>query len=68
MQAVGDRLDSMSIGEKRDLLRRLGFKITLHADRSKATVEFAGAALWAAEGLSPALSHGGDGSWLGGMQ
>ena len=68
MAAVGDRLDSMSIGEKRDLLRRLGFRITVMADRSKATVEFAGAALWAAEGLSPALSHGGDGSWLGGMQ
>jgi hypothetical protein len=57
MQAVEERLDSMMIAEKRELLKRLAFKITVSPDGSRTRVEFAGATFLASEGLLPVLSH-----------
>ena len=57
MQAVAGRLDAMSTAERRDLLRRLQFRVTVTPDGSKARVEFAGVPFLASEGLLPASSH-----------
>jgi len=57
IEATAERLDSMTIPERRDLLRRLAFRVTVSPDGSRARVEFAGAPFLASEGLLPALSH-----------
>lgn len=53
MAAVGQRLDSMTVAGRRDLLRRLAFRIRVAPDGSRARVEFAGAPFLASEGLLP---------------
>jgi DNA invertase Pin-like site-specific DNA recombinase len=65
MAVVADRLDSMSTSERRDLLRRLAFRVTVSPDGSRARVEFAGAPFLASKGLLPALSHSDAQSQLG---
>ena len=60
IEAVAERLDSMTTAERRDLLRRLAFRVTVSPDGSRAQVEFAGAPFLASEGLLPALSHSND--------
>jgi hypothetical protein len=57
IDAVAERLHIMTITEKRDLLRRLAFRVTVAPDGSRARIEFAGAPFLASEGLLPVLSH-----------
>jgi len=57
IEAIAERLDSMTMPERRGLLRRLAFRVTVSPDGSRARVEFAGAPFLASEGLSPVLSH-----------
>jgi hypothetical protein len=51
IEAIADRLDSMTMPERRGLLRRLAFRVTVSPDGSRARVEFAGAPFLASEGL-----------------
>ena len=57
IEAIAERLDSMTMPERRGLLRRLAFRVTVSPDGSRARVEFAGAPFLDSEGLSPVLSH-----------
>jgi DNA invertase Pin-like site-specific DNA recombinase len=53
--AVAERLDGMSVPERRDLLRRLHFQVTVRADGTKARITFAGDSFLASQGILPAL-------------
>jgi hypothetical protein len=53
--AVAERLDGMNVPERRDLLRRLHFQVTVRPDGTKARIAFAGQPFLASQGILPAL-------------
>jgi site-specific DNA recombinase len=57
MQALAARHDLMDTPERRDLLRRLAFRVTVNPDGSEARVEIAGEPFLASEGLIPVVAH-----------